>query len=161
MSVDEARKALLPERDLAGGVMTLKSFDFVVYGGDVNYLVDVKGRKAPSGRRATRLESWVTEEDVASLRTWQELFGDGFEAQFVFMYWCESQPPDALFQEVFEHRSRWYAMRTVSLGEYESSMRPRSPRWRTVDLAARDFDRISRPFLPQRATRPRTTAVLV
>jgi hypothetical protein len=136
--------------------------------GAENLLVEVKGRKiglrrprptkdidamiftdeAPStgGDGAGRLESWVTQEDVESLRTWERLFGTGFAATFVFLYWCEQQPPDALFQEIFEHRGRWYAVRAVTLADYAREMKVRSPRWGTVHVPPTVFERISRPF---------------
>ncbi len=175
VAVDEARKALLPMGLDARGAgakaeddPALKSFDFVVYGEGVNLLVDVKGRKlggrsgggGGKGRKVTvsdfavgRLESWVTEEDVRSLQRWQRLFDGGsgtgaFAGTFVFIYWCQAQPPDALFQEVFEHRGEWYALRVVGVDEYARSMKPRSAKWRTVDLPRRVFEQISRPFAP-------------
>ncbi|MCC6320399.1 MAG: HYExAFE family protein [Phycisphaerales bacterium] len=172
VAVSEARKTLLPVTLGAGGEdASLKSFDFVVYGQNTNLLVDIKGRKVgpstrppprpphpPSAPRTTdfstrRLESWVTEDDVASLRQWQTLFGEGFEAAFVFVYWFGGtswggQPPDALFQEVLEDRGEWYALRVVRVEDYRRAMKPRSPRWRTVDVAARVFERISQPLAP-------------
>lgn len=166
VAVDEARKALLPDGASlrlapASGESqpgtghpgaALKSFDFVIYGDSgSNLLIDVKGRRvAPSraGGLTARLESWVTLDDIASLRTWQELFGPGFEAAFVFVYWCEVQPPDALFQEIMEHRGAWYALRAVRLDEYQRVMKVRSPRWGTVDIAPAIFERVSQPFSP-------------
>lgn len=152
----------------------LKSFDFVIYGqdgvrptdasGPANMLVEIKGRKiARRPRRAGeeehpggeppllganrgRLESWVTLEDVESLKTWERLFGPEFAAAFVFVYWCDEQPPDGLFQEVFEHRGRWYAIRAVRLDRYTKAMKPRSLSWGTVHLSTSDFERISQPF---------------
>lgn len=166
VSVDDARRALLPEGtclrvtesdpDHPGQTRTraLKSFDFVVYGGSSNLLIDVKGRKI--GRKAAesvqtrgrtgRLESWVTLDDIASLHAWERLFGGGFCAAFVFVYWCAEQPPGELFQEIIEHQGRWYAVRGIMLSDYTKAMKTRSPRWRTVDLRASDFDRLSRPF---------------
>ena len=155
VAVNEARKALLPpgarlRLDGAGDAgADLKSFDFVVYGDNTNLLIEIKGRKVPARKSpgaGARLESWVTLDDVASLRAWQRLFGPGYEGAFVFVYHCENQPPDALFQEVIEHDRRWYALRAISLDDYAASMKTRSPRWRTVDLPRAAFDRISRPF---------------
>lgn len=155
VAVDEARKALLPpgvplsiphgERNAA-----LKSFDFVIYGDSSNLLLEVKGRRVgtPGRSGSPRLECWVTQDDVDSLHCWERLFGEGFHAAFLFVYWCEQQPPDALFQEVFEHRGRWYALRVVRLGDYAAAMRVRSPRWRTLDLAPATFTQISHPFAP-------------
>ena len=88
VAVDEARKALLPEsaklRVSEGGDpatdRALKSFDLVVYapssvvgdpGEASNLLVDIKGRKVAQRKGQAplspgRLESWVTEDDIAS-----------------------------------------------------------------------------------------------
>lgn len=188
VAVNEAKKALLPEsaalatleRDDAGNPIrhALKSFDFVLYGGGVNLLAEVKGRRIPRARpsvdpqradaaasvdlfeassrrsnrkalkppRRSRLDTWVTLDDVESLSRWERLFGPSFEAAFIFVYWCDEQPPDALFEEVFEHRQLWYAIRAVTLSEYRAAMKVRSPRWRTVHLPQAAFDRISRPL---------------
>lgn len=144
--------------------MSLKSFDFVLYGQGTNLLVEVKGRRISRPRRRpsvspmltlgselkppprARLESWVTYDDVESLTRWQALFGPEFEAAFVFVYWCDEQPPDALFEEIMEHRGKWYAIRAVTLGAYARSMKVRSPRWRTVHVPSAAFERISRPL---------------
>jgi hypothetical protein len=155
VAVNEARKALLPEDARpalippgGGRPKALKSFDFVLYGAMTNLLVEIKGRRiarrvSSSGGGRGRLESWVTEEDVFSLGSWARLFGGGFSAAFVFVYWCDEMPPASLFEEHFEFRGRWYAVRAILLEEYTRAMKPRSARWRTVHLAARDFDRLS------------------
>ena len=154
VAVDEARKALLPEvGDASAGVDALKSFDFVLYREAGNLLVDVKGRKiagAGSSRWRGGMENWVTMEDVDSLERWESLFGDGFRAAFIFMYWCEVQPPDGLFQEIFEHRERWYALRVVRLHDYMAHMKVRSPKWGTLHVPRADFRRISETFSPHR-----------
>lgn len=161
VAVDEAKKALLPDNahlrlnspgETGDSPLALKSFDFVIYGDGGNLLIDIKGRKVGTSRRSgqlgTRLESWVTIDDIESLRRWQELFGAGFEPAFVFVYWCDVQPPDALFQEVVEHRGVWYALRAVTLSAYRQHMKVRSPRWGTVDIPQSIFERISQPFAP-------------
>ena len=163
IAVDEARRTLLPEAarscpDLGpegSGGGGIKNFDFVVYGRDRQLLVDVKGRKV--ARRSAsqtslwvestgRLETWVTEDDVRSLAHWQAMFGSGYEAAFLFLYWWEAQPPDGLFDDVFEQGGRWYAARVVRLEDYAARMTVRSPKWRTVHLSRSDFDRVSTPF---------------
>lgn len=166
VAVDEAKKALLPEsasprlevhRADVDRASSVKSFDFVIYGESQNLLLEVKGRRvsprtlAASAR--SRLENWVTQDDVDSLATWGALFGQGFEPAFVFVYWCEEQPPDALFQEIFESRGRWYALRCVLLSDYRANMKVRSPRWRTVDIASSRFEQISQPFTAGRSLR--------
>lgn len=95
----------------------------------------------------TRLESWVTRDDVESLRTWEGLFGPGFTAVFAFVYWCEAMPPGALFEEYVERDGRWYAIRCVERSAYEGAMKVRSPRWRTVHVPPAMFDRLCRPLV--------------
>ncbi len=99
-------------------------------------------------RRPTvgRLESWVTRDDLDSLTHWQALFGQPFRAAFIFLYWCDEIPPAALFEEMFEHHGRWYAVRAIELDHYKTAMKERSTRWRTVHLPSQDFDRLSRPL---------------
>jgi hypothetical protein len=176
VAVDEARKTLLPRGPVAtvrspeeiGAAASLKSFDFVIYGQGSNLLVEVKGRQVkhrerpresapglfttPRALKAGRLESWVTLDDVASLQRWEGLFGPEFQAAFVFVYWCESQPPDALYQEVFEHRGRWYALRAVRVRDYSRHMKVRSPKWRTVSIPTGLFEQVSSPFGPDWAS---------
>ncbi|MBL8761975.1 MAG: HYExAFE family protein [Phycisphaerae bacterium] len=177
VAVDEARKALLPEAGAMSisvrsfdGVVTqtaLKSFDFVIYGkpegAGAHVLAEVKGRRVgrrPSGGRAPaqgengrvsvsarRLDSWVTLEDIESLRVWERLFGPEFRAAFVFVYWCDEVMPDGLFQESFDHRGRWYAVRAVLVEDYARVMRTRSPRWGTVHVPPPVFERISQPLI--------------
>lgn len=163
ISVDDARKALLPANGhptpptLPGDPSAppaLKSFDFVVYSPtprEPNLLVEVKGRKVPhvpsGANRKGRLECWVSGEDVESLPQWESLFGEGFRACFAFIYWCDGHPPDGLFNEVFDHDARWYAVRSVLFRDYARRMKPRSPKWGTMHLSSADFDEISRPML--------------
>lgn len=153
VAVDEAKKALLPQgadgAEGAPSAAALKSFDFVLYGSDTNLLVEIKGRRASgaggaAAARRPRMECWVTQDDVASLRAWEGLFGGPFRAAFVFLYWCPDNPPAPLFEEVFEFHGRWYAIRSILVEDYAALMRPRSQKWRTVHLSTAAFDRASR-----------------
>ena len=148
VAVDEAKKTLLPGGPVPESGPALKSFDFVVYGRSGNVLAEVKGRRV----RRSRMECWVTRDDVESLSRWEHLFGPGFDAAFVFVYWFDGQPPDALFQEVFTHADRWYALRTVRVGDYARAMRTRSRAWGTIDLSPAAFERLSAPFAPSDCT---------
>lgn len=166
VAVDEARRSLVHRQTLdnvtsdllpkpknmecasadANTIERLKSFDFVVYQSDSpNLLIDVKGRKF-TGKWGRSFQNWVTEDDVRDLQAWARLFGDGFEPMLVFLFWCESQPPDALFLDVFSLSGRWYAVQSVALRDYEQHMRPRSKRWNTVSVPAKDFQHIARPL---------------
>ncbi|MEK6701872.1 MAG: HYExAFE family protein [Planctomycetota bacterium] len=177
VAVDEARKALIPHshgeelresHEVNEGPAdplpeaALKSFDFVIYGQGSNLLIEVKGRRIgrrtfrsgegqvspPRAGGVGRLETWVTLDDIESLTAWGRLFGPEFAAAFVFVYWCDEQPPDALFEEIFEHRGKWYALRAITLADYVTAMRVRSLRWRTVHMPRSAFDRLSHSFSP-------------
>lgn len=157
VSVNEARRAFLPAgarlSALEDGTrtVTLKNFDFVVYGPPRNLLIEVKGRRvggahAGAPDRPGRLESWVTLDDVTAMERWETLFGGEFRAAFVFVYHCVRQPPDALFQQVFAHEGRWYAVRAVEVADYRAHMVTRSGRWGTVHLPTGVFERVSGPL---------------
>ena len=153
VAVDEARKAVMPTAqsfqaaDTQGRPHTLKSFDFVIYGSGLNLLIEVKGRKAPGGTSNSRLECWVTMEDVESLGTWQTLFGQSFAAAFVFIYWCEGGAPAPLFDDSFDFRGRSYCVRAILVDEYAKHMRIRSPRWGTVHIPSERFQSLSRTLV--------------
>jgi len=130
---------------------TLKSFDFVLYGPGTPRLLEIKGRRVPeaSGRRSRppRTESWVTLDDVESLRAWGTIFGTGFCPTFTFIYHCPDPDSYQTFSERFELDGRLYGLRTIDLDEYTGAMTTRSPKWRTVHLPAASFDRLHRPLL--------------
>lgn len=140
VAVDEARRALF-----AGAA--LKSFDFVVYRpGGSNLLVDVKGRLCrPAGRRCG-VQNWVTRADIDDLRQWEEIFGTGFSAMFLFMFLWPDRPETAPFGDLFSFQERWYAMLAISVSDYRAHMRARSEAWGTVHLPAADFRRLAKPF---------------
>jgi len=158
LAVDEARRAVLPDAaellvSQTEETRKLKAFDFVVYGKEQHLLCEIKGRKiaAPKRRKAaptprSKLQSWVTLEDVECLGLWERLFGPGYRAAFVFLYWCDAPPPDGLFQESFESDGRWYAVRAVTLGDYTGAMTPRSAKWNTVHIPTARFQELSQPF---------------
>jgi hypothetical protein len=144
VAVDEARRAMV-DQSLK---LSLKSFDFVVYSqGVTNLLIDVKGRKHSSKSGASGLQNWVTEDDVKCLVQWEKIFGSGFAGAFVFMFWCDAQPPDALFHEMFEFGEKWYAVQAVRLADYQQHMKPRSAKWETVSLPSKAFKDIAVPLV--------------
>ena len=184
ISVNEAKKSLLPERAVlkvkaiadsadsvdeadkigltseSGEFEKLKNFDFLVYGHGTNLLVEIKGRRLPAIRlkdgtpAKPRMESWVTLDDIEALSRWQTLFGPEFEPVFVFVYWCDDVPPAGLFVEVIENQNRWYTLRAITLDAYAGAMRVRSPKWRTMNLSSSDFEALSSPFCVSSALGP-------
>jgi hypothetical protein len=141
IAVDEAKKALF-----AGA--KLKSFDFVVYRPEgKNLLVDVKGRKLiPAKNGGGTLQNWATREDIDDLRQWQEIFGDGFSAMFVFAFWWPDRPETAPFKDLMMFHDQWYALMGIGISEYREHMKARSEAWGTVHLSSADFRRLAKPF---------------
>ncbi len=138
IAVDEAKKALF-----AGA--KLKSFDFVVYRPEGrNLLVDVKGRKV-SGTRAS-LQNWTTREDIDDFRQWQEIFGEGFTAMFLFMYFVPGEPEGSPLKDMFLHNEKWYGTLGITITDYREFMRPRSEAWGTVHMPTAEFRRLAKPF---------------
>ena len=149
VAVDEAKRALTGDRKSKVLPTKLKSFDFVVYAQKgSNLLIDVKGRKHAGrpGGTSRSFQNWVTRDDVTSLAKWAEILGGDFEPAFAFLFWCDAQPPDALFHEVFEYGERWYAVLAVKLSDYTQHMRDRSAKWDTVSIPAKAFDQVSVPL---------------
>src|SRR5829696_5545831 len=142
VAVDEAKKALFANAKL-------KSFDFVVYSKNgPNLLVDVKGRqmrnRGAGAGRGRGFETWATEQDVADLMQWEQVFGDGYKAVLTFIYWIDE--PLTPEPGMFCHKGRWYWLMGVDLTEYRNHMRRRSAKWETVALPADDFRSLARPI---------------
>lgn len=140
--VDEKRRALLAQS-------SLKSLDFIVYSRRAaNLLVDVKGRRFPSGGEAGthKWENWATEDDMASLLRWQQVFGGGFRALLVFAYHVVE--PRCL-QELcppFEFRRQSYCFYGVWADRYSAEMKTRSRSWETVTVSSRAFRDLRSPI---------------
>lgn len=142
VAVDEQRRALLEEQ-------SLKSMDFIVYSRKTtNLLVDVKGRKFPSGGTAGghKWENWATAEDVPCLLQWQRVFGNDFRALLVFAYHIVSDESRSEFPDIFEFRDRPYAFFGIWADDYEKSMQTRSASWQTVSVPSHAFREFRRPI---------------
>src|ERR1700731_3516558 len=80
MAVNERRRSVYRQQPI-------KNLDFVVYSdSDARLLIDVKGRRFPSGGSRKVWDSWATQEDIDGLLGWLERFGPGYEALLLFMY---------------------------------------------------------------------------
>ncbi len=141
MLVDEHRRAQF-EREKA------KGFDFLLYSDDDRVIIaEVKGRKfkGKSLENLSGMECWVTAADVDGLAIWQDAFGCGHAAAFVFAYEIENYDADLDGREAFEFNGCRYVFFAVSLDDYRKHMKLRSPRWKTVTLPAAKFRRYAVP----------------
>lgn len=146
VAVDEKRRALLADS-------SIKSFDFIVEADGPNLLVDVKGRLwgasqnvLRGGRRGSsrKWENWATEDDIASLLKWEQVFGESFRAMLVFAYAVEAPTPIPSADErddatLFKHNGRTYFFASMSVRDYACYMKPRSAGWNTVTVPAADY----------------------
>lgn len=87
VAIDETRRSLV-----ANG--SLKSPDFIVStGANASWLVDVKGRRFPSGDASrTYWKNWSTRDDLRSLAAWQSHFGPTFLSDIGFCLSSGRQP---------------------------------------------------------------------
>jgi len=142
VAVDEAKRALFAEAHI-------KSLDFIVYVEDgTNLLVDVKGRRFPDqGGSGTRYwENWSTRDDLESLATWEQIFGEGFAGLLAFAYHIRRHSDEAKFVTRHTYRNASYGLMGVWAAEYRQHAVTRSSSWQTVSVPTRVFRRLARPL---------------
>ena len=133
----------------------VKSLDFIVVDA-ARLVVDVKGRKFPSGSKGTGTwQNWAEAEDIDALTRWAAHFGPGFRGVLAFVYHIAGPfelPPGT--PDLFTFRDRTYLVRAVAADDYRAHMKPRSRRWATVHLGTADFRRLVKPFTALLAPAP-------
>lgn len=146
LAVDERRRAV--ERD-----GSLKNVDFVVSpaatdepGDPPRWLVDVKGRRFPSGRTHPQYwRNWTTQDELDSLARWGDRFGAALRPVLVFAYQLVADRSPVPVEQVHAHRGESYAFVAIGADDYRRVARPLSRRWGTVAAPAADFRRLARP----------------
>jgi len=142
VAVDEARRSVLADG------RSIKSLDFIVSSPrETTWLVDVKGRRFPSGDETKQYwKNWSPREDLRSLAQWEELFGESFRGLLVFAYNIVGDRAPLPPEQLFEHRGGLYGFVGIELSEYAALARPISPSWDTVAVPTSDFRRLARPI---------------
>ncbi len=139
--------AIDQNKRVAFGKAKIKSFDFILYPNDnLTIMAEVKGRifKGTTFEKLTSFECWVLADDVEGLVQWQSVFGAEHEVIFVFAYKIENVDVDFDGRQVFDYQSGRYVFFAIRLEEYLKYMKQRSPKWRTVNLAADKFRQCAR-----------------
>jgi len=140
VAVDEARRTL-------AGDASLKSLDFIVSSSrGRSWLVDVKGRRFPSGEQKQYWKNWSTRDDLTSLSRWEKLFGEQFAALFVFAYNIHGDRSPLPSEKLFEHQGALYGFVAIRLEHYSVYARQISPRWDTVAMPVEQFRRLAQPL---------------
>lgn len=140
VAVDESRRSLL-------GDGSLKSLDFIVSSGasPTRWLIDVKGRRFPSGEQKQYWKNWSTRDDVDSLYCWERLFGEQFAGLFVFAFSVVGDRAPLPSERLFDFRGGLYGFIGIRLREYAAHARPISPAWDTVAMSAERFRSLAAP----------------
>lgn len=141
VAVDELKRSLTSDGQ------SIKNLDFIVAAPvGVSWLVDVKGRRFPSGDRQPHYwKNWSTADDLRSLARWETLFGGSFTGLFVFAYNIVGDRAPLPAERLFEYREALYGFVAVRLADYASLARPISPAWETVAMPTAEFRRLARP----------------
>jgi hypothetical protein len=139
IAVDEARRSLGPDG-------SLKSLDFIVSPpSGLAWLVDVKGRRFPSGDEHQQYwKNWSTRDDLRSLAAWQRHFGESFVPLLVFAYHLVGSRSPLPVEQLFEFRGGYYGFVAVRLADFVPHARPLSDRWDTVAMPVAEFRRAAR-----------------
>jgi hypothetical protein len=150
VAVDEAKRSRWADG-------TIKSLDFIVSTvGGPSWLVDVKGRRFPSGEQKHYWKNWSTRDDLVSLAQWERMFGERFGGLFVFAYNVVGDRAPLPAEDLFEFRGGLYGFVGVRLSDYAFHARPISPRWDTLAIPTQRFRELAAPvdvFLGVAATR--------
>ncbi|MGQ9575411.1 MAG: HYExAFE family protein [Thermoguttaceae bacterium] len=158
VAVDEAKRSLLADGQ------SLKSLDFIVSSpGTITWLVDVKGRRFPSGRGSRQYwKNWSTQEDLESLARWEAVFGENSRGLLVFAYNIIGDRAPFPAEQLFQYREALYGFVAVRLSDYRAHCRRISARWDSVSIPAAEFRRLARhvdEFLLGEAPRPSALVV--
>jgi len=135
VAVDEQKRAAL-------GKSNIKSFDYLLYPHNQQVIIaEIKGRrfKGTSFAKLAGFECWVTADDVEGLANWQQIFGQGHIAVFVFAYCMKNIDVDFNGRQIYEFDGNKYIFFAVRLDDYRKAMVLRSPKWQTVTLPADKF----------------------
>ncbi|MCE9526172.1 MAG: HYExAFE family protein [Planctomycetales bacterium] len=132
LAVDETKRSLAEGR-------SLKNLDFVVSPPALSHswLVDVKGRRFPTGK--SYWKNWVTAEELQSLASWERLFGERFSGLLVFAYNVVGDHAPLPADELFAFRGGLYGFVGIRLDHYASWAKTLSPRWGTVSVPTDKF----------------------
>ncbi|MGI9429429.1 MAG: HYExAFE family protein [Bythopirellula sp.] len=141
VAVDEQRRSLISQG-------SLKNLDFIVSPSDsVSLLIDIKGRRFPSGTKQKQYwRNWSTWDDLLSMARWQEKMGRGSCALLVFAYELVGTRSPVEPAQLHKFRDRWYAFLAVRIADYVQFARPLSARWQTVSMPTKLFRQAAFPF---------------
>lgn len=134
VGMDEQRRSVVGEQ-------SLKSPDFIVSptGQGFSWLVDVKGRRFPSGKSKQFWKNWSTADELISLARWESVMGPRSAGLLVFAYNVVGDQAPLPAEQLFEFQQGLYGFVGIRLDHYTSWARPLSVRWNTVTVSVPKF----------------------
>jgi hypothetical protein len=120
---------------------SLKSADFLVSPpGAQSWIIDIKGRRFPSGTRQKQYwRNWTTRDDVRSLAEWARHLGQGIEPLLVFAFDVVGDRSPVPPAELHFFGERRYAFIAVRLADYLVGAKGLSSRWDTISMPVATF----------------------
>lgn len=138
VAVDETRRVWAGDR-------SLKSLDFMVSPRAAgSWLVDVKGRRFPTGK-SQYWRNWCTREELTSLAQWETLFAPRATGLLVFAYNVVGDRAPLPPEELFVNAGSLYGFVGIRLDHYSSWARQLSARWDTITIPTAQFRALARP----------------
>ncbi|WP_425616346.1 HYExAFE family protein [Anatilimnocola sp. NA78] len=151
VAVDETRRSAAGLTPAGADAATLKSLDFIVSprlvptGSSLSWLVDIKGRRFPTGRSKQYWKNWSTADELRSLAHWESIFSGRFQGLLVFAYNVIGDKAPLPREQLFEFRGGLYAFLGIRLDHYTGWSHTLSPRWQTVTIPTARFRALARP----------------
>ncbi len=146
LSNRQERRFLMPDG------ATLKNFDAIVSDANGrNWIVDVKGRLFPGGRRAAKYwKNWTTRDDLVGLLKWEDILSVGGReyrdrSAFVFAYRAVGKKLPDVKERLFLYRGFHYAFLVVPVKVFLQESKLVSPRWGTYEICATRFRELAVP----------------
>ena len=141
VAVNEQRRSLLPQG-------SLKSLDFIVTPTDtVTLLIDIKGRRFPSGERHKQYwRNWSTWDDLQSMAQWQDKLGLGSCSLLVFAFDIVDTKSPVAADQLYHFNDHRYAFLAIRVADYIQFCRPLSAKWQTVSLPTQLFRQAAFPM---------------
>ncbi|NOY40210.1 MAG: HYExAFE family protein [Planctomycetes bacterium] len=141
VAVNEQRRSLV-----AHG--SLKSLDFIAAPCDsVSLLIDIKGRRFPSGERHKQYwRNWSTWDDLQSMAQWQDKLGVGSCSLLVFAFDIVGSKSPLAANQLYPFREHRYAFLAIRVADYIQFAKPLSAKWQTMAMPNRLFREAAFPF---------------
>jgi len=143
LAIDERRRPIHEDK-------AVKNFDFLVSSFNGKFLVDVKGKKFPYGRRGY-WENWITRDDLNGLATWAKHLTATIPL-LVYVYHVQEKADLTKFRDLVHHEGQDYGIVAVELSVYFSHAKPRSTRWKALSVPSQEFQMLCKPtshFIPE------------